>query len=132
MYDAGDPGGSRMPARSILMAIALSAWLVIGILVFITVAYVGFIGVGVVGLVLLFVCTLVELDAGATAGGAGLVARGPAAVAAVDPLLQVSRRRARRGRHRWLPAVPGLGRHATGPGIRVGKPGGVVQSKISG
>lgn len=52
-----------MPARSILMAIALSAWLVISILVFVTVAYVGFIGVGVVGLLMWFICTLVELDA---------------------------------------------------------------------
>jgi hypothetical protein len=61
-----------MPARSILMAIALSAWLVIGIFVFITVAYVGFIGVGVVGLVLLFVCTLVELDADRPVGTGGI------------------------------------------------------------
>ncbi|MDB5489864.1 MAG: hypothetical protein JWQ58_3579 [Reyranella sp.] len=51
-----------MPARSILMAIALSAWLVISIMVFVTVAYVGFIGVGVVGLLMWFICTLVELD----------------------------------------------------------------------
>lgn len=52
-----------MPARSILMAIALSAWLVISIMVFVTVAYVGFIGVGVVGLLMWFISTLVELDA---------------------------------------------------------------------
>jgi hypothetical protein len=62
-YDARDSGrGSRMPARSVLMAIALSAWLVISMLVFVTVAYVGFIGVGVVGLLLWFLSTLVELN----------------------------------------------------------------------
>ncbi len=65
-----------MPARSILMAIALSAWLVISILVFVTVAYVGLIGVGVVGLVLLFVCTLVELDADRPVGSGGMVTPG--------------------------------------------------------
>ena len=65
-----------MSARSVLMAIVLSVWLVIGIFVFITVAYVGFIGVGVVGLVLLFVCTLVDLDADRPVGGGGVVTPG--------------------------------------------------------
>ena len=65
-----------MSGRSVLMAIVLSAWLVIGILVFITVAYVGFIGVGVVGLVLLFVCTLVELDTDRPVGSGGIVTPG--------------------------------------------------------
>lgn len=60
-----------MPARSILMAIALSAWLVVSIMVFITVAYVGFIGVGVVGLLIWFICTLVELDAPASVNETG-------------------------------------------------------------
>ena len=65
-----------MSGRSILMAIVLSAWLVIGILVFVTVAYVGLIGVGVVGLVLLFVCTLVELDTDRPVGTGGIVTPG--------------------------------------------------------
>ena len=65
-----------MSGRSVLMAIVLSAWLVIGILVFITVAYVGLIGVGVVGLVLLFVCTLVELDTDRPVGSGGIVTPG--------------------------------------------------------
>lgn len=51
-----------MPARSVLMAIALSVWLVISMLVFVTVAYVGFIGVGVVGLLMWFLAILVELN----------------------------------------------------------------------
>lgn len=57
-----------MPARSILMAIALSGWLVVSIVVFMTVAYAGFFAVGLVGLMLWFVCTLVELDTDGTVG----------------------------------------------------------------
>lgn len=68
-YDGRDSGrGSRMPAKSVLMAIALSAWLVISILVFVTVAYVGFIGVGVIGLLMWFLATLAELDTDAPVG----------------------------------------------------------------
>jgi len=50
------------------MAIALSAWLVISMLVFVTVAYVGLIGVGVVGLLMWFLATLVELNTDAPVG----------------------------------------------------------------
>ncbi len=45
------------------MALALSVWLVVSMIVFITVAYVGFIGVGVVGMLMWCICNLIELDA---------------------------------------------------------------------
>lgn len=67
-----------MSGRSILMAIALSLWLLIAVAIFATVAYVGFIGVGVVGLLMCFICTLVELDTDAPVGSefsAGVLAR---------------------------------------------------------
>lgn len=67
-----------MSGRSILMAVALSLWLLISVAVFTTVAYVGFIGVGVVGLMMWFICTLVELDTDAAVGSElspGFVAR---------------------------------------------------------
>lgn len=58
-----------MSGRSILMAVALSLWLLISVAVFVTVAYVGLIGVGVVGLMMWFICTLAELDTDAVVGG---------------------------------------------------------------
>jgi hypothetical protein len=67
-----------MSGRSILMAIALSLWLLITVAIVATVAYVGFIGIGVVGLVMCFICTLVELDTDAPVGSeysAGFLAR---------------------------------------------------------
>lgn len=71
-----------MSGRSILMAVALSLWLLISVTIFVTVAYVGLIGVGVVGLMMWFICTLVELDTDAGVGGelsAGFLAQQMAA-----------------------------------------------------
>ena len=51
-----------MSGRSILIAIALSGWLIVSIVVVMTVAYAGFIGIGVVGLLMWFICTLVDLE----------------------------------------------------------------------
>lgn len=57
-----------MSGRSILMAVALSLWLLIFAVVFATVAYVGLIGVGVAGLIMWFIWTLVEFDTDAVIG----------------------------------------------------------------
>lgn len=57
-----------MSGRSILMAVALSLWLLIFAIVFATVAYVGLIGVGVAGLIMWFIWTLVEFDTDAVVG----------------------------------------------------------------
>ena len=51
-----------MSGRSILIAIALSGWLIVSIVVVMTVAYAGFIGIGVVGLLMWFICTIVDLE----------------------------------------------------------------------
>lgn len=51
-----------MSGRSILIAIALSGWLIVSIVVGMTVAYAGFIGIGVVGLLMWFICTIVDLE----------------------------------------------------------------------
>ncbi len=67
-----------MSGRSILMAVALSLWFLISVVVFATVAYVGFIGVGVVGLLMWVIWTLVEFDTDAPMESelsAGLLAR---------------------------------------------------------
>jgi len=51
-----------MPVKSIIMAIALSGWLVAGVIAFLIVAYTSFFGIAVVGLVIWFVCTRFELE----------------------------------------------------------------------
>ena len=51
-----------MSGRSILIAIALSGWLIVSIVVVMTVAYAGVIGIGVVGLLMWFICTIVDLE----------------------------------------------------------------------
>jgi hypothetical protein len=66
-----------MSAKSILMAIALSGWLLASILAFLIVAYAGFFGVGFIGIVLWFICAQVELEEDrpvATGSTAGLLA----------------------------------------------------------
>lgn len=65
-----------MPAKSILMAIALSGWLLASILAFLIVAYTGLFGIGFVGVVLWFICAQVELEEGgpvATGSTASLI-----------------------------------------------------------
>ncbi len=51
-----------MSGRSILIAIGLSGWLIVSIVVVMTVAYAGFLGIGVVGLLMWFICTIVDLE----------------------------------------------------------------------
>ena len=66
-----------MSAKSILMAIALSGWLLASVLAFLIVAYAGFFGIGFIGVVLWFICAQVELEQDqpvATGSTASLVA----------------------------------------------------------
>jgi len=49
-------------ARSILMAIAFSAWLLASVVAFFIVAYMSFFGVGFIGLVICYVSAQFELD----------------------------------------------------------------------
>lgn len=58
-----------MSGRSILIAIGLSGWLVVSIVAFMTVAYAGFFGIGVIGLLMLFICTIVDLEIDGAVGG---------------------------------------------------------------
>ena len=51
-----------MSGRSILIAIGLSGWLVVSIVIVMTVAYAGFAGICVVGLLMWFICTIVDLE----------------------------------------------------------------------
>ncbi len=51
-----------MSARSILMAIAFSAWLLASVVAFFIVAYMSFFGVGFIGLVICYVSAQFELD----------------------------------------------------------------------
>lgn len=51
-----------MSARSILMAIALSAWLLASVVAFFIVAYMSFFGVAFIGLVICYVSAQFELD----------------------------------------------------------------------
>lgn len=51
-----------MSARSILMAIALSAWLLAAVVAFFIVAYMSFFGVAFIGLVICYVGAQFELD----------------------------------------------------------------------
>ena len=51
-----------MSARSILMAIALSAWLLASVVAFFIVAYTSFFGVAFIGLIICYVSAQFELD----------------------------------------------------------------------
>ena len=51
-----------MPAKSVVMAIVLSGWLIAGVFAALVVAYTSFFGVGVIGIMLWFVCTRVESE----------------------------------------------------------------------
>ena len=51
-----------MSARSILIAIALSAWLLASVVAFFIVAYMSFFGVAFIGLVICYVSAQFELD----------------------------------------------------------------------
>ena len=51
-----------MSARSILVAIALSAWLLASVVAFFIVAYMSFFGVAFIGLVICYVSAQFELD----------------------------------------------------------------------
>ena len=51
-----------MSGKSILIAIALSGWLLASIVAFLVVAYTSFFGIGLIGLVLWFIATQFELD----------------------------------------------------------------------
>ena len=53
-----------MPAKSIVMAVVLSGWLIASVIAFMIVAYAGFFGVGVVGLMIWFVSTRVDPERG--------------------------------------------------------------------
>ena len=57
-----------MSGRAMLMAIALSAWLIVSVVAFMAVAYAGFFGIAVLGLLLWFICTLVDLETDAVVG----------------------------------------------------------------
>lgn len=51
-----------MSARTVLMAVVLSAWLVASIVAFLIVAYTTFFGIAFIGLVICYVSTQFELD----------------------------------------------------------------------
>jgi hypothetical protein len=62
-----------MSAKSIVMAIALSGWLIAAVFAALVVAYTSFFGVGVIGIMLWFVCTRVELEEDGPVGNASAV-----------------------------------------------------------
>ena len=62
-----------MPAKSVVMAIVLSGWLIAGVFAALVVAYAGFFGIGVIGIMLWFVCTRVELEEDGPVGNASAV-----------------------------------------------------------
>jgi hypothetical protein len=67
-----------MSGKSIVLTIAACGWLVASCLAFLFVVHTGFFGIGVIGLALWGVCTRIELEIDAPAGGAfdtGLQAR---------------------------------------------------------
>ena len=57
-----------MSGRTMLMTIALSAWLIVSVIAFMAVAYAGFFGIAVLGLLLWFICTLVDLETDGVVG----------------------------------------------------------------
>lgn len=61
-----------MPLKSILMAFALSAWLIASVIAFMVVAYTTFFGIGVIGLMIWFVSTRVEMEGEGGVAGSGL------------------------------------------------------------
>ena len=59
-----------MSARSLLIALALSAWLVASVVAFLFVAYTSFFGMAVIGLIICYVSTQFELDGDRPVGSA--------------------------------------------------------------
>jgi|SRR3979490_2377796 hypothetical protein len=51
-----------MSGKSVLIAIALSGWLLASVVAFLIVAYTSFFGIGLIGVVLWFICTQIELE----------------------------------------------------------------------
>ena len=51
-----------MPLKSIVMAVALSGWLLASAIAFMVVAYTSFFGIAVIGLMIWFVCTRMDLE----------------------------------------------------------------------
>ena len=62
-----------MSAKSVVMAIALSGWLIAAVFAALVVAYTSFFGIGVIGIMLWFVCTQVELEEDGPVGNASAV-----------------------------------------------------------
>ena len=62
-----------MPAKSVVMAIVLSGWLIAAVFAALIVAYTSFFGVGVIGIMLWFVCTRVELEEDGPVGNVSAV-----------------------------------------------------------
>ena len=61
--------GAPMSGKTMLMTIALSAWLIVSVVAFMVVAYAGFFGIAVLGLLLWFISTLVDLEVDGVVGG---------------------------------------------------------------
>lgn len=62
-----------MPAKSVVMAIVLSGWLIAAVFAALVVAYTSFFGIGVIGIMLWFVCAQVELEEDGPVGNASAV-----------------------------------------------------------
>lgn len=62
-----------MPAKSVVMAIVLSGWLIAAVFAALIVAYTSFFGVGVIGIMLWFVCARVELEEDGPVGNVSTV-----------------------------------------------------------
>ena len=62
-----------MPAKSVVMAIVLSGWLIAGVFAALIVAYTSFFGVGVIGIMRWFVCRRVELEEDGPVGNVSAV-----------------------------------------------------------
>jgi hypothetical protein len=62
-----------MPAKSVVMAIVLSGWLIAAVFAALIVAYTSFFGVGVIGIMIWFVCTQAELGEDSSVSSASSV-----------------------------------------------------------
>ena len=62
-----------MPAKSVVMAIVLSGWLIAAVFAALIVAYTSFFGVAVIGLMIWFVCARVELEEDGPVGNVSTV-----------------------------------------------------------
>ena len=77
-----------MPAKSVVMAVVLSGWLVALVLAGLIVAYTGFFGVGALGLLVLCFSVIVDQDRDGAVGAGmtpGFLARQVEAKAAMSP-----------------------------------------------